>query len=59
MEIQEEEGNTSDSCERGRDRCWATGAYWGRGRDPGSLTHSQSHSLTHSLSAENAGVGAV
>ena len=31
--------------------------YWGRGRDPGSLTHSLSHSVT--LSQKNAGAGAV
>ena len=32
-------------CSRWRGRCWATGAAWGRGRDPGSLTHSLSLSL--------------
>ena len=31
-------------CERWRGRSWATGADWGRGRDPGALTHSLSHS---------------
>ena len=31
-------------CERWRDRSWATGADWGRGRDPCALTHSLTHS---------------
>ena len=35
--------------ERWRGRSWATGADWGRGREPGSLTNSLSHSLTLSL----------
>ena len=33
-------GSVRDRAERGR--CWATRAAWGRGRDPGSLTHSLS-----------------
>ena len=51
-------GNTSD-CERWRGRSWATGADWGRDRDPGSLSESLTESLTHSFSTENAGAGAV
>ena len=36
-------------CERWRGRSWATGTDWGGGRDPGSLTHFLSHSLSLAL----------
>ena len=36
-------------CERLRDRILATGSDWRRGRDPGSVTHSLSYSLSHSF----------